>query len=218
MELNKEQIEHIDCVLEKKGIQYWDLRIEMIDHIVSDIENHATSDNFKKEFENALIRVKWNKSLLSENKVGWKNVNKRYRNLFKKELLNFFLSTRKSFLVIAFYIIYYTLSKNLTFAIFSKISYIIFILPMFIVLVSSIWLLFKRFGKSVHISYGLFYFSFSFLMINSVIHFMRYTSDANQQIIWLITLPIYLVAMYAGFIVFTTAIIKVTQIKKEFAL
>jgi hypothetical protein len=218
MELNKEQIEHIDYVLEKKGIQYWDLRIEMIDHIVSDIENHATSDNFKKEFENALIRVKWNKSLLSENKVGWKNVNKRYRNLFKKELLNFFLSTRKSLLIIAFFIIYYTLSQNLTFAIFSKISYIIFILPMLIVLVSSIWLLFKRFGKSVHINYGLFYFSFSFLMINSVIHFMRYTSDANQQIIWLITLPIYLAAMYAGFIVFTTAIKKVTQIKKELAL
>ncbi len=218
MELRKEQIKHIDSVLEKKGIQYWDLRIEMIDHIVSDMEVNAISNDFEKEFEKALIRINWDRGLSLENKIGWKNVNIRYRSLFKKGLLKFFFSLKNLLLVLVFFCIHYTLSQQLTFKFFHKISLALYIIPILIVLGYLVWLFLKKFGKSVHVNYGIFYFSFSFIMINMVIQFMRYASEDNQKIIWLITLPIYFVAMYTGYTIFKTAIKKVEQIKKELAL
>lgn len=48
MELNKEQIELIDKRLKSGGIKYWDLRLEMIDHIATDLEENAISNDFKK--------------------------------------------------------------------------------------------------------------------------------------------------------------------------
>ena len=38
MELTKEQIQYIENRLIKDGVKYWDIRIEMLDHIVSDVE------------------------------------------------------------------------------------------------------------------------------------------------------------------------------------
>ena len=63
MESTKEQIQYIDEYLKKRGIKYWDLRTEMIDHLVSDIEQNLTSKDFKAEFSLALKRAKWNGSL-----------------------------------------------------------------------------------------------------------------------------------------------------------
>jgi hypothetical protein len=39
MELTKEQVHYIENRLENEGIKYWDIRIEMLDHVVSDVEN-----------------------------------------------------------------------------------------------------------------------------------------------------------------------------------
>jgi hypothetical protein len=36
MELTKQQIQHIENRLIKNGVKYWDIRIEMLDHVVSD--------------------------------------------------------------------------------------------------------------------------------------------------------------------------------------
>jgi hypothetical protein len=47
MKLTKEQIQYIDNRLKKEGIKYWDIRIEMIDHVVSDLEKNAKTSDFK---------------------------------------------------------------------------------------------------------------------------------------------------------------------------
>lgn len=39
MQLTKEQIQEIDNRLKKDGIKYWDLRIGLLDHVVTDVEN-----------------------------------------------------------------------------------------------------------------------------------------------------------------------------------
>ena len=51
MELTTAQIQLIDERLKRRGIKYWDLRIEMIDHVVSDVEKNAKIDDFKIELE-----------------------------------------------------------------------------------------------------------------------------------------------------------------------
>jgi hypothetical protein len=64
MELTKKQIQFIDYRLESEGVKYWDIRIEMLDHVVSDIEKKLKPENSKYEF-NAMVQ----ESLVS---LGWK--------------------------------------------------------------------------------------------------------------------------------------------------
>lgn len=66
MELNKEQITLIDHHLQDKDVKYWDIRLEMIDHIVHDVEDKM--NNADKNFEDAfkLSLDKWDNSLKSK--------------------------------------------------------------------------------------------------------------------------------------------------------
>ena len=63
MELTKEQIQYIDHRLEQEGIKYWDIRIEMLDHVVSDVEKKLkpihTEYQFKELVLNSFIALGW---------------------------------------------------------------------------------------------------------------------------------------------------------------
>ncbi|QTD36513.1 hypothetical protein JL193_10170 [Polaribacter batillariae] len=64
MELTKEQIQFIDHRLENEGIKYWDIRIEMLDHVVSDLENKLTSETSEYDFKELVQETFEN--------LGWK--------------------------------------------------------------------------------------------------------------------------------------------------
>lgn len=64
MELTKEQIQYIDHRLENEGIKYWDIRIELLDHVVSDIEQKLKTENSEYEFKEMV-----QESFVS---LGWK--------------------------------------------------------------------------------------------------------------------------------------------------
>jgi hypothetical protein len=64
MELTKEQIKFIDHRLENEGIKYWDIRIEMLDHVVSDVESILKPENSAYEFKEIVQQ--------SFEKLGWK--------------------------------------------------------------------------------------------------------------------------------------------------
>jgi len=51
MELTKKQVQFIDHRLETEGIKYWDIRIEMLDHVVSDVEQKLKPENSEYEFK-----------------------------------------------------------------------------------------------------------------------------------------------------------------------
>lgn len=60
MELTKEQILKVEDYLKKKNFEFIDLKIEILDHIISDIESLLTENN---SFENAYKKttLKWDK-------------------------------------------------------------------------------------------------------------------------------------------------------------
>jgi hypothetical protein len=66
MELTKEQILYIDHRLENEGVKYWDIRIEMLNHVVSDVETKLeleTSENdFKEIVQNTFVGLGWKKN------------------------------------------------------------------------------------------------------------------------------------------------------------
>lgn len=91
MELTKEQIQSINNILEEKGVKFWDVRLEMVDHIANDIEDNLINN---KDFSEALE--------LSQQKLGLsgnleslivqkqKEINKRLSRTHWKILKSFF--------------------------------------------------------------------------------------------------------------------------------
>lgn len=102
MELTKKQIQFIDSRLESEGVKYWDIRIEMLDHVVSDIERKLKPENSKYEFkemvQESLASLGWKENfngggfdqVLKERlKLYNKNRNKIFFKYLKETLLSF---------------------------------------------------------------------------------------------------------------------------------
>ncbi|RBW59373.1 hypothetical protein DS884_06445 [Tenacibaculum sp. E3R01] len=218
MELTKEQIQFIDNYLKENGIEYWDQRIEMVDHLVSDIELNSETTLFKSEFKNALERCGWNKNLREIHKNGWKTINTLYRKQFSKMFIDFFKSFKKVLVFFTLTLTYFFLAQSISLKYFKQLNIILYIIPIVFCLIHTVILYFKKFGKSVHINYGIFYFSFTFLILNMVIQFIPYTSEVIQKKVWLLLIPLYYVAMHTGYKIFRMAYTKIENIKRELSL
>ncbi|MFK8059159.1 MAG: hypothetical protein AB8B78_03615 [Polaribacter sp.] len=64
MELTKQQIKNIDYRLENEGVKFWDIRIEMLDHVVSDVEQYLKPGHTEYQFKEIVLE--------SFKKLGWK--------------------------------------------------------------------------------------------------------------------------------------------------
>ena len=107
MELSKEQIKFIDHRLENDGINYWDIRIEMLDHVVSDVEKHLNISHNNYQFEelvqDAFVSLGW-----KENFNGGS-----LDHVFQKTLKNYGNNSRKLF--VGFYKAFFKDFKNILF-------------------------------------------------------------------------------------------------------
>ena len=66
MDLSKQQLQRVAHYLNVKGITYIDLRMEVFDHIVSDIEAKMIAENLDFETTFYSVTDKWNKHLKQE--------------------------------------------------------------------------------------------------------------------------------------------------------
>lgn len=93
MKLTAEQIECINQTLIGKGIKYDDLKLEVLDHIASEIENEMKTTNkdfpvvYKQVFENWNTEFKMTRALFSFNTYYPKLAKSKFGNQFKKELI-----------------------------------------------------------------------------------------------------------------------------------
>ena len=63
MELSKEQIQCIENRLENEGVKYWDIKIEMLDHIVTDVEHQLQKgENFNIAVQHSFVVLGWKNS------------------------------------------------------------------------------------------------------------------------------------------------------------
>lgn len=218
MQLTQEQIRKIDDRLRRKGIVYWDLRTEMVDHIVSDIEENAQTNEFTSELEKSLEKVGWHKGLYSVNQEGWKNVNRKYRKAFFTEIVNTVKKPKAILLLAILFSVQYFISNMSNSNGFDLFNYALFFLPVFIYVFYSFKIWRKKYGKSINLQYGLSYMSLPFIMLQSIPVFMKDTSDENRILMWLLLIPFYYVAFYAGYVVYKKAITRVEKMKTQLAL
>jgi len=84
MQLTKEQIQEIDQYL-KKDVTHWDIRIEILDHLVSKIEDSNSEfsmDNIKKELPYYKI-----KRIANQRR---RSINIKYNKIYRNEMKRFF--------------------------------------------------------------------------------------------------------------------------------
>jgi len=102
MELNKEQLQRVEHYLDKKNITYIDVRLEVLDHIISDIETKMETK--KLDFETVFYNVtqKWNTHLeqassyyfglaYSQPKIVLEKAKKHFKKWFFLSFLSFLI-------------------------------------------------------------------------------------------------------------------------------
>lgn len=209
MTCSKAQIQHIDNYLNKRGIKYWDIRLEMIDHLVSNIEGFKGSVDFETAFKQSLINAGWDKNLKEVNTQSWKTTNKIYRKMHFDEIVNL-LKTPKSLIL---FLVVYVLLKQLVVVFpehLKEIALVVILTPLVVLVYESIKSWRNKLGKSVNMQYGFFYFAFGLQMVFLPLQLLPKT----HKTIWLpILLTVYLLVEVAGYKVYKYAYNKMLKLK-----
>ena len=210
MKLTKEQITYIDDYLKHHKVKYWDIRIELLDHIVTTVEEKLAAGI---SFDDALIEVHesfgnsmkmfWNSGIeygIFANGDGYKNLiedkrnslHKNYRRLVKKEWISFF----KSFNILVPYgilvIIFIFLYQNLPSKIFAIFALSVPLLQLMILLLN--FYKTRSLKKSAILEIAFSQYSFSIFILYNFINIFN-LFDVDKSLIALFLLIITIVQL-----------------------
>lgn len=212
--LTKEQIQNIDNDLIKLGIKYWDLRIELVDHIVLSIEERMLKgESVKDAYVNAKISLGYN--------GDFKNiVNKRIK-AFNKSTLVRLIKTIKHFFTSIEIIIY--VSVVVLFKSFSEVNLIELLRVLMYVLIFPILSIgifkCKYVFKSLILS-QLFTFSFIWVNVSNVLFGYSGTELrlSSLQEYSLLVFLIFILLIYCSCKMFMVEYIRHNKIFREYAI
>ena len=203
MELSKEQISFIDQYLKKKGVKYWDVRLEMVDHVASKLEK-----NDKLFLDEIFLIEEFGLETTIKKIVSQKikMVNKKYNKLFLSELIDFFKNIKNIVIFTLTFLVYFQLFNKLSEASFKRVSLILLLIP---VAIAMIYMLinFVKQNKSIHLIYAMTYLTFPFMIINLMVQLTNpdgvFGIASQYQVISIfIIIPFFLVFMFCGFKVY----------------
>ncbi len=219
MELTKAQITEVEEYLKAKGVKYWDIRIEMLDHIATNIEQQMELGNSFEEAKREALKEKgWNQSIKGILFQQLQSVNRKVRGQYFREFAKLFTNLfslalmllTTFFLVLLYSKIDYGIAKNINLTIYYLPSLLAFgfVLGTFL------------FKQSAYMQYGGFYMIFSFMILNIVLLIARDASVADEVYKW-IYLAVAIVnslAIYAGIKTYLSVRKEVQQMQKQLKL
>ncbi|MHB0756506.1 hypothetical protein [Polaribacter sp. M15] len=221
MELSKEQIQYIEHRLENEGVKYWDIRIELLDHVVSDLEKNlkenSSEANFKKMVQNSFIFLGWNGSFDDLTKQRLFGINKIVRKQYFNQIGLFFTNFKSIFLIFLITSFYYFVLVTFNLKTFKVITMFILFAPM----IYGGFLYFSEFSKkrkSGYLTYSTFYIFFSFLMLNGVIQFVKPdgiipVAKETQLLVWFAVTCLNTLFSSAGILVHHKTLKKIKNIE-----
>lgn len=218
MELSKEQIQYIDHRLENEGVKYWDIRIEMLDHVVSDVEKKLEKDEeFNKAVTNSFISLGWNGSFEDLTKSRLFGINRIVRKQYFNQIKLFFTNFRSICLILFLISTYYFVFSTFDLKTFKVITISILFSP----IIYGVFLFFSEFsrkGKSGYLTYSSFYIFFSFLMLNVVIQFVKPNgiipvTEETHLFVWFIITCLNSIFSMAGILVHSQTSKKIKNIE-----
>lgn len=153
MELTKEQVKYIDHLLENEGIKFWDIRIEMLDHVVTKVEKKLNLEHsnyqFKELVQDAFVKLGWKenfngggldhvfqKTLSEYSKNNRKNILEYYKTYFRK--------LKSLFLILIFWTYLFINYNNVTLIKYTLLGF----LCLFLIFILGFFLKYKVFQSS----------------------------------------------------------------------
>lgn len=126
MEITNKEVTYIDNLLKKNGIKYWDVRIELLDHVVSELENTTNNVNFKTAVWDIFKKLGWKenfngssfeKLLKQHNDTYAKKVSLKFKKYIKNSFSKSSISLGSIFFIYSIYYVaqYKELLKYLAF-------------------------------------------------------------------------------------------------------
>jgi len=204
MKLTQDNIQFIDDYLIKKGITYWDIRMEIVDHIASEVEEHLGDKNFEIAFETSIEKLRWEKGYLKDiQTIRLKAINKKIRRQYFKEFANIFKQVRTFLISVLAILLYVFIYNNMSFSFFKVFSIALFSIPPIIYLLNFFLTFLKKAHKSGSLLYSSFYVFFAFLMLQVFIQWFKpeglfEVSQNTQKIIIFCVTVVNSLFTYAG--------------------
>jgi hypothetical protein len=178
MKITKEQIKYIDHRLESDGVKYWDIRIEMLDHVVSNVENKLQQENsendFKEMVQESFIELGWKENFnggglesvfLQRLKIYSKGTNKGILKEYQEKL-----SDIKVIAIIVMLFLYLFIFQNNTFVIKSTVY-----LALLVFTVAFIWFSFRhKVFNSVRLNRSIIFATIPLSILNCAMFFPNF--------------------------------------------
>jgi len=165
MTLTKADIQKIDSHLKKQGISYWDIRLEMTDHIACDMENKEGSYDFENLFRYSLEELGWNGNLKHLEYQKLKSINAKFRSAYHRNFLTLFTDVKNIAVIILSIILYYLILQNSSQQLFNYITILLFLGPIGFITIHYAVTSFKL-KKSGYVFYAYFYAIFALFITN----------------------------------------------------
>ncbi len=219
MELTKAQITEVEEYLKAKGVKYWDIRIEMLDHIATDIEQRMELESsFEEAKKEALKEKGWSGSIDDILFKRMQSVNRKVRGRYLREFGRLFTHFSSLSLIILsslfLVILYYKIDYRVSLYISMSLYVIPIVIALFFVVKSLI------FKKSAYMQYGNFYMLFSFIMLNLIVQIGKDlpVSENTAKWIYLSVAIINALSIYAGAKTYLSVRKEVQQMQKQLKL
>lgn len=213
MELTKYQVEEIENQLQDNGLTYWDIRIEILDHLISLVEAKMQQGfSYKSALESSMLALNLEGNLEALHKSRLLKINTIIRGQYFRKMKDYLTNPLSITLILASVLSYFLLFKSVSFFIFKIVTAVLLFAPV----VYGVFLYFKAFAKkqkSGYLMYSSFYIFFSFLMLNVFLQFFQPEGifpvvKETQRLIWFLVTCVNSLCSFA-------AITNYIQIKRK---
>lgn len=219
MELSKEQIVSLEQYLEKRGLKYWDIRMELLDHLATDIELRiAKGESFQSAKESAIYALGLSGNLEGFTKRKLLGINKIVRKQFFYKTAELF--TKPTYLVqlLCFISCYAFIYAFASLTVFKFITIILLFLPISVGVILYFSEFFKK-RKSGYLTYTSFYIFFSFMMLNLFLQLPKPNgifpvTKETQLFIWFLVTCVNSIFASAGILIHINAVKKIKTIQR----
>lgn len=220
MKLSKEQIQSLEHRLQKNGLTYWDISIEILDHLASEIETKMSNkEPYESAVDNAFQKLNLLGDLSGLNRSKLIAINKIVRKQFFNEIVNLFKSLITLVALIVFVSIYSFFFFKANITLFKYATFTLLAIP---VLLGAYYHL-KEFyikKKSGYLIYTSFYVFFAILLLNVIFQFCKpegliNVTSETQKLIWFIATTVNTTFSIAGLRLHFKTLKKIKNIQKE---
>jgi len=239
MQLNKTQIKYIDNYLKHHQVKYWDIRIDLLDHIVSSVEDKMSQGlsfdkaliEVHKSFGNKMTRF-WNSGTeysIFANGSGYKKfitqktreINKKYKKIYFRGFISLFKSFKTLTLVFLLIFLDYSISNYVSSKFFIKINLVLLTIPLIIFLPLYLIQGFKK-NNSINALYILSYSHFQYAFLYFLLFIFKAKFFIVNPIILSIAIPLMailnLMYTYSSYNIYKIAIKEFNNLHKKYKI